>query len=234
MKNLFIDSFNFYTQEMEKQVPNFWESEGYGNRIKQFNQVINAITPKFNFEKIITIETGSSADYGDGLFGLMLGYVTEKTGGKMYSVDISPSVVENSKQIFNKILPTLNYECVVDDSVNYLKNFQETPNLVHLDSWDFDIFNPFPSALHGWKEFEAIESKIPSGGIIIIDDNWCYGTYLQWVFSDGKIDGMDIRYPMIGKGAHVYQYVKDNLTDWDLIGNHYDEKNNLKIVIQKK
>ena len=234
MKNVFIEAFNFYAEEMEKKVPNFWASEGYEHRIKQCNQVINSLNNKFNFDKLITIETGSSADYGDGLFGILLGYVTKKTNGKMYSVDISSSVVENSKKIFNEVLPDLDYECVIEDSVTYLKNFKETPNLVHLDSWDFDLFNPFPSALHGWREFEAIESKMPSGGIIIIDDNWCKGTYLQWVFDNGVIDGMGIKYPMIGKGTHVYQYVKDYLSDWELIGTHYEEKNNMKIVIQKK
>jgi predicted O-methyltransferase YrrM len=161
---------------MEKKVPNFWASEGYEHRIKQCNQVINSLNNKFNFDKLITIETGSSADYGDGLFGILLGYVTKKTNGKMYSVDISSSVVENSKKIFNEVLPDLDYECVIEDSVTYLKNFKETPNLVHLDSYDLDLLNPLPSMLHHWLEFEAIQDKMPSGSLLLIDDNFLVAT----------------------------------------------------------
>jgi hypothetical protein len=47
-------------------------------------------------------------------------------------------------------------------------------------------------------------------------------------------DGMSIKYPMVDKGAHIYQYVLNNKTDWKLIGTHYDTHDNIKIIIQKK
>ena len=77
MKKLFIESFNYYTNVMEKNVPNFWLSEGHEHRIKQCNQFINSLNENFKFEKLITLETGSSADYGDGLFGVFLGHATQ-------------------------------------------------------------------------------------------------------------------------------------------------------------
>jgi hypothetical protein len=152
----------------------------------------------------------------------------------MVSVDISHDISERSKTIFENAIPGLDYSIHVEDSVSFLKNLEEIPNLVHLDSWDFDLFNPFPSALHGWEEFKSIESRMESGSIIIIDDNYRQGTYLEWFHSDGQRADDVIKYPMIGKGAHVYQYVLNNNTDWELIGSHYDTYDNLKIIIQKK
>jgi hypothetical protein len=229
MKQQFLEAYENYVNHMRTIIPDYDNSVGHETRRKQCQTLINSINDNFNFEKIICLETGSSSRYSDGLFGLFLGYVTKKTNGKMYSVDISSSVVEDSKKIFNNVLPNLEYECVVDDSINYLKKIEEVPNLVHLDSWDFDLFNPLPCALHGWKEFEEIQSKMPSGSIIIIDDNWCMGTYLQWIFNDGRIDGMEIKYPMIGKGVHVYQHVLNNNSDWKLIGTLF---NSLPIIFK--
>jgi hypothetical protein len=152
----------------------------------------------------------------------------------MISVDISPDVSQRSKKIFDEVIPDLDYSVNVSDSVSFIKNLEVIPNLVHLDSWDFNLFDILPSALHGWEEFKAIESKMEKGSIIIIDDNYPKDTNMQWVYTDGRIEKTTVRYPMIGKGAHVYQYVFNNETNWKLIGTHYDSPNNIKIIIQKK
>jgi hypothetical protein len=75
---------------------------------------------------------------------------------------------------------------------------------------------------------------MPKGGIIVIDDNYRKGTYVQWFHVDGREDSMVIPYPMVGKGAHVYQHVLNNESNWKLIGTHYDTHDNIKIIIQKK
>jgi hypothetical protein len=152
----------------------------------------------------------------------------------MMSVDISEEIVNTSKKIFNDVMPELNYSVNVGDSVSFLKNIEEIPNLVHLDSWDFNLFDILPCALHGWEEFKAIESKMSKGSIIVIDDNYPKDTNLQWVYTDGRVEKTTVTYPMIGKGAHVYQHVFGNSTNWKLIGTHYNSPNNIKIIIQKK
>jgi hypothetical protein len=73
-----------------------------------------------------------------------------------------------------------------------------------------------------------------SGSIIIIDDNYRQGTYIEWFHGNGKRDDDVVKYPMLGKGAHVYQHVLNNITDWVLIGSHYNTYDNIKIIIQKK
>jgi hypothetical protein len=234
MKQEFLNAYEEYLNHMRTVVPDYDNSIGHGTRRKQCETVINSINNEFNFDKLIVLETGASSSYDDGLFGLFLGFVAKNTNGKMKSVDISPKIVEKSVKIFEDAIPDLDYSIHTSDSVSFLKNLEEIPNFVHLDSWDFDLFNPFPSALHGWEEFKAIESKMAKGSIIVIDDNYRNGTYVQWFHPNGEVDGMNVRYPMVGKGAHVYQHVLNNNTDWQLIGSHYDTFDNLKIIIQKK
>jgi hypothetical protein len=234
MKQLFLEGYEEYLNQMRKFIPDYDNSIGHEVRRKQCITLINSINDDFNFDKLIVLETGASANYDDGVFGLFLGYVAKKTNGKMVSVDISPSVVENSKTIFKEAIPELDYSIYVNNSVSFLNNIEEIPNFVHLDSWDFNLFDPLPSALHGWEEFKAIESKMDKGSIIMIDDNYKQGTYLEWYHYDGRKDGDVIKYPMLGKGAHVYQHVNNNETDWKLIGTHYDTYDNLKIILQKK
>ena len=234
MKNIFLESYIEYTEKLSFKLPEFWQIKGFESRRNQCKQFISSINERFSFNEIVCLETGSSSNYHDGIFGLFLGIAVNKVGGKMYSVDNSEEATNRTKEIFKEQLPTLNYDVITSDSTEYIKGIEYSPNLVHLDSFDFNIIDPLPSALHGWREFEAIEGKIPSGGIIIIDDNYRYGTDLQWNFYNGTIENYLISYPMIGKGAHVYQWVTNNFTNWELIGNHYSEFENLKIIIQKK
>lgn len=233
MKKIFSEAYNDYIDHMRNFIHDYDENVGHNNRRKQCLTLISAINDNFNFDEVIVLETGSSSNYFDGLFGLFLGYVVQKKGGIMMSVDTSVDAVENSKKIFNNALPQLPYYAEVNDSIEYLKTIERIPNLVHLDSFDFDLFNPLPCALHGWEEFKSIEHKLPLGSIIIIDDNYRQGAYLQWFHPDGTEDGMIIKFPMIGKGAHVYQQVLYGKTKWKLIGEHYNTFDNIKIVIQK-
>ena len=171
MKQLFLEGYEDYLNHMRSVIPGYDNSTGHETRRKQCQALLNSISDKFIFDKLIVLETGSSASYDDGIFGLFLGYVAKKSNGKMVSVDISSDVVDKSKIIFAREIPELDYSLHVEDSISFLKNVEEIPNFVHLDSCDFNLFDAFPSALHGWEEFKAIESKMPVGSIIVIDDN---------------------------------------------------------------
>jgi hypothetical protein len=234
MKQQFLNAYENYVNHMRTIIPDYDNDSGHGDRRRQCHTLIDSLNDNFNFDKIVVLETGASSSYDDGLFGLFLGYVAQKTNGKMVSVDISEEIVNTSKKIFNSVIPELDYSVNVRDSVSFLKNIEEIPNLVHLDSWDFNLFDILPCALHGWEEFKAIESKMSKGSIIVIDDNYPKDTNLQWVYTDGRVEKTTVTYPMIGKGAHVYQHVFGNSTNWKLIGTHYNSPNNIKIIIQKK
>jgi len=235
MKEIIEESFNNYLIHMTTVVKNYMKDAGYKRRRDQFIDFVNVFDSiEFPFDKLVTVETGVSQNYDDGLAGLLFGFATEKTNGKMFSVDIDSNRLQKSSKIFSEVIPNLEYHIIQEDSVKFLSNLSVIPNLVHLDSWDLDLKNPFPSALHGWKEFMIIEPKMPSGSIILIDDNFLKGTRVQWNYSNGHSENIDITYPIIGKGAHVYQHVLSGDSDWKLIGDHYKAGPNIKIMIQKK
>jgi len=201
------------------------------NRITQLESVTNILNTHFPFEKVYSIETGGSYQWVDGMVGYYFAFLSNHTEGEFYSVDINPAYEQRVYDGYKNIDPNLKITHVTDDSLNLLRYPPFIPNLVHLDSWDVDLKNPFPSALHGWREFEAIESSMPIGSIIIIDDNWYAGSWVEWFTPNGKgghnVEIIYNNYPCIGKGTHIYQQVIGGYTDWNLLESKY------KIIIQK-
>jgi len=208
-------------------------------RESQANDVYRVLNEHFNFENIECIETGSSQNLDDGCFGLYLGKITESLGGIYNSVDIEADLVAKSEILFKQYIPKLNINHHISDSVTYLKNYEGNPNLIHLDSWDLDLTNPVPSMLHGWLEFDAIKDKMPSGSIVIVDDNFLKDTWVNWnEMIHGQYTGnfkrIDITYDIVGKGALIYHWCQKEETDWDIVGDHYKAGNNIKLIIKKR
>lgn len=206
-------------------------------RFKQADSLYQVLLDNFEFEAVECIETGASQNLDDGCFGLYLAKIVDSKGGSYHSVDIYEDIVNKSKLIFNQY--NLNVNHYVSDSVEFLESYQGSPNLVHLDSWDLELPNPVPSMLHGWLEFVSIKDKMPSGSIILIDDNYLKGTWVNWnEVKNGQYTGnyerIDITYDVVGKGSLIYHWcLKDN-TDWDLVGNHYIVGDSIKIIIKKR
>ena len=208
-------------------------------KLNQSEDVYSTLKEHFNFDKVECIETGASQNLDDGCFGLYLAKITESTGGIYHSVDIYEDIVNKSKIIFDKYLPNLKIQHHVSDSVEFLESYQGTPNLVHLDSWDLDLTNPVPSMLHGWLEFVAIKDKMSSGSIILVDDNFLKGTWVDWnEIIEGQYTGnhkrVDITYDIVGKGSLIYYWCKKENTDWDLIGDHYNAGSSIKLILKKR
>jgi hypothetical protein len=201
------------------------------NRIDQLARVTNILETHFKFDVINSIETGGSQNWTDGMVGYYFAHLANKTKGQFYSVDINPDHELKVYEAYNRLDPDLKITHITDDSLNLLKNPPFIPNLVHLDSWDVDLKDPLPSALHGWREFEAIESQMPIGSIIIIDDNWYQGWWVEWFTSypQGNFDKeiITINYPCLGKGAHVYQWAIPGDKNWKILDAGY------KLILQK-
>ena len=64
-------------------------------------------------------------------------------------------------------------EFAVSDSVEWLANFKEEVDFLYLDSYDYDKHDKaeqVASQEHHLKEFQAIESRLHSHSIVLIDD----------------------------------------------------------------
>lgn len=210
-----------------------------GKRINQVNSVVNCLSD-FPFDEFHCIETGASHNYNDGMFGTFLNKLCQLNNGKFITVDNDSTVLEFSKNRYSELFPDFkNIEYYCSDSVKFLESFDGYVNFVHLDSYDLNMKNPVPSMLHGWLEFDAIRDKMPSGSIIVIDDNFIKGTVVYWqtmidnntVISEEEIH---VTYDIIGKGALVYHWVIKDENDWDLIGDHYHVGQNVKVIIKKR
>jgi len=221
-----------YCNYLSSKVPDFWTNYRYNLMVEHIELFSQIISENFDFEEINLIETGVSSKIEYGLWGFFLAALVEDYGGKMSSVDIDCESCNKSLELFNQEFPNLKYETFCQDSVDFLKTPSLIPNLVSLDSFNFQLFNPLPSALHAYKEFITIEKLMPKGGIIFIDDNWMHNTELEW-YQNGIEYHVKIDYPILGKGANVYDEVLSNRTNFDLIGNHYTEHKMIKIYFKK-
>tara|TARA_B110000503_G_scaffold42309_1_gene69330 strand:+ start:869 stop:1564 length:696 start_codon:yes stop_codon:yes gene_type:complete len=206
------------------------------DRISQLTEVTEILEDNFQFSKILCVETGASKSWVDGMVGYYFALLSYKTQGIFHSVDNNKNIEEEVFKAYNQLNPQLDINHTTNDSVDFLKNLQFIPNLVHLDSWNVNLKDPLPCALHGWREFEAIESKMPIGSVIIIDDNWFKGTWVEWnTWQNGQIiytEKLNINYPVLGKGAHIYQYAISGESNWEVLSKPLVGRN-IKIIIQK-
>lgn len=94
--------------------------------------------------------------------------------GELHSVDINPIHVEYAQSIVSN---KAQIHC--DDSVAFLwtanQNLTEQNyfvDLLYLDSFDYEPDDPWPSAVHHIKELTSIISRLKTGSLIAVDDNF--------------------------------------------------------------
>jgi len=207
-------------------------SEISDDRREQAEKVASLIDLN-TIDRIEVIETGASQNLGDGCFGLLFAHLANLDGGSFCSVDNDKEVCDSSIEIFNKFLPDLEYTASTSDSIQFLEKYDGSPTIVHLDSWDLDIFDPEPAMLHGFLEFQAIESKMESGSYIVVDDNFMRGTFIFWKWNGGDTEQYEVRQEILGKGSMIYHYCKKPESLWELLGE-YQLGPNQKLVLRKK
>ena len=115
------------------------------------------------------IETGMSA-WGTNSTLLFSDYV-ETFGGAFWSVDIRMKpLIDVRKSVFKSTVLTCG------DSVRFLDRWVAANRLdcrvdfVYLDSFDLDVKDPYPAALHGIREFFAIRPALKPGSLLLVDD----------------------------------------------------------------
>jgi hypothetical protein len=116
----------------------------------------------------VILETGSSA-WGTNSSQLFDAYV-RSYGGEFATVDLRLGATLKLRPILSG-----HSTLVWSDSVAFLerwvkRNSSRKADLVYLDSWDLDAADPMPSAIHGLREFFAIQSALRDGSLLLVDD----------------------------------------------------------------
>ena len=128
-----------------------------------------------NFKNIV--ETGTSRgkvkffffrkyNWKDGMSTIMFAEYAKFINGKLYTCDISKKNIQNAKKFTSNFKNYVNY--YTDDSVNFLNNFNETIDLLYLDS--YDGHNKVKASEHQLNEAKASLDKLCSNALILLDD----------------------------------------------------------------
>ncbi len=125
----------------------------------------------------VIIETGTSREglkgaRSQGAATIVFGKWAQKNNAILHSVDISLDSVKVAQSEVE--CQGLNKQVIIhlSDSIEFLKNFDQTVDFLYLDSFDYGD-NPeiqLKSQLHHLNEFKAIERKLHKDSIVLIDD----------------------------------------------------------------
>jgi len=168
--------------------------ENYYGKLARRKDTFRKVFELLNDKKAIIVETGTARTKdnwsGDGQSTVMFNQYIKMNYGTFISIDNSKQNIETAKK---NIGPNFLTNFICEDSVKALNKLAQDESfpkidLLYLDSFDLDVDNFHPSAMHHLKELTAITSKLKKGTIIVVDDN--------------KRDGKR------GKGTYVQEYLE--------------------------
>lgn len=106
---------------------------------------------------------------GDGQSSFMFDALARDTNGLFFSIDITPESIETARRACSSAT-----HLILNDSVAALHALSRAlpmrASLLYLDSYDVDIANPLPSAIHHALELAAARPLIGPGTIVCVDD----------------------------------------------------------------
>lgn len=137
------------------------------DRNRSFDILLKEMSKRFTNPTVV--ETGtirSEEDWGGaGFFTYLMGTYLHRRGGKLHSVDITPSNCEFANKWTRVFGETV--ELHQQDSIGYLRDFPGRIDVLYLDS--LDTTEP-GHADHCQREVEAALPKLHQNSLIIIDD----------------------------------------------------------------
>ena len=173
---------------------------------------INYLTFKKLFENIpvckdlVILESGIASRGTQSTY--LFNEVVRKYGGRFWSVDNDPNLVETHR---GNMCPGTQLVC--NDSVAFFKDWSAShteANIIYLDSYDLDFYDPEPSGEHGLAEYRALLPVIKKNTLMLIDDT---PINPEWLDTRGQLyrDMVDFYKNMgimPGKGMYVLDEVK--------------------------
>ena len=126
---------------------------------------------------LLIIETGSVRQpgnwEGDGQSTVLWGDFANHFDAEVHTVDLDP---EPARLINGELALGDTVKAHTGDSVKFLHDLATARplrqiDLLYLDSYDLDVQNPYPSALHHLKELAAARPSLGPGSVVAVDDN---------------------------------------------------------------
>lgn len=147
---------------------------GANFRYHTFQAALNLLFQEHS-EPLI-VETGcqrQKEDLGAGMSTSIFGEYVRRYGGRLVTVDIEPEALRVCKECTREFADRITY--VLSDSVKFLREFQQSPGLLYLDSYDYDVTGDVraqrASQEHCLKEYLAAEPHLKSNSILLLDDS---------------------------------------------------------------
>lgn len=179
---------------------------------------INYLTFKKLFEQMGTPKEPIILESGIAIHSTYLfNEVVRKYGGYFWSVDNDPELVAAHQ---GNMCPGT--KLVHNDSVAFFKEWINTSmapspstytsaDIIYLDSYDMDFYNPEPSAKHCLAEYMALKPAIKKDTLLLIDDT---PMNPYWLDTRGStyydmLDYYGMFGIMPGKGMYVLDEVKN-------------------------
>lgn len=177
------------------------------------NKHLNYLTFKKLFEEMKDLKNPIILESGIASAGTQSTYLFDqyikKYGGFFWSVDINKNLVDTHQ---GNMCPATKLVC--DDSVSFFKKWSKTnheANVIYLDSYDLDFYDPFPSGNHGLAEYNALIPVIKKDTLLLIDDT---PVDPYWLDTRGKLyndmcNYYDYHKYLPGKGMFVINEIKN-------------------------
>jgi len=169
-----------------------------------------------NQSNLIILESGISS--AGTLSTYLFNEYIKKYGGRFWSVDTNQYLVDVHK---GNMCPGTTLVC--NDSVTFFKDWvkqNDKVDVVYLDSYDLDWYNPQPAAMHGLNEYLALLPVYKPKTLLLIDDtpsnpywldcrNQLYTDMIEYYSKNNELPGKGQYVLKIDKNAetllHNYQ-----------------------------
>lgn len=139
-------------------------------RAKTFKKALQLLNERATHNIVETGCLRQENDYGAGYSTFIFGEFCKRLGGHISTVDISDENMSVCMMITAPYKEFISY--YVDDSLNFLKNYDKYIDLLYLDSLDVPLQGDAAECQeHNLKEFKIAEPLLTRGSIILLDDN---------------------------------------------------------------
>ena len=156
------------------------------------------------------LETGSMHTRGSRSFTLLFGHLAQMTSGRLTTVDIDPVGLQQCRDITQAYANSITYVC--QDSVTYLESLSRAGiqklDLLILDSWDLNVFDPLPSQIHHLRELLAVVKDLKDC-VVVVDDNFLPGSWVDVYFENGSVSRFETGDAHVGKGTLIRRLLMD-------------------------